>query len=68
MLWVRPFKRGDYITISELGRNDKTARGVVLSIDYHYVSLRTNEGDIILLPTNAVYGKVVEQRVASRAP
>ena len=59
VMWVRPFKRGDYITVCEFGKSDKYT-GKVLSVDYHYVRLLSSEGNIIMVPSHAVYGKVVE--------
>jgi hypothetical protein len=59
VMWVRPFKRGDRITVCEFGKSDKYS-GTVLSIDYHFVRLLTNEGNVIMVPSHAVYGKVVE--------
>ena len=59
VMWVRPFKRGDHITVCEFGKSDKYT-GKVLSVDYHYVKLLSNAGNVILLPSHAVYGKVVE--------
>lgn len=59
VLWVRPFKRGDRITVCEFGKSDKYT-GTVLSIDYHFVRLRTDEGTTIMVPSHAIYGKVVE--------
>ena len=69
MLWIRPFKRGDYITISEMGKGVGYT-GEVLSIDYHYVTLLTDEGTKLMLPSYVVYGKVVEaaKRPAPAAP
>ena len=58
-LWVRPFKRGDRITVCEFGKSDKYT-GTVLSIDYHFVRLRTEQGNTIMVPSHAIYGKVVE--------
>ena len=60
MLWVRPFKRGDLITICEFGKSDKYT-GKVLSIDYHYIRLETEQGTTLMIPSHAVYGKVVER-------
>ena len=59
VMWVRPFKRGDHITVCEFGKSDKYT-GRVLSVDYHYVKLLSDAGKVILLPSHAVYGKVVE--------
>lgn len=60
MLWVRPFKRGDVITVCEFGKSDKYT-GKVLSIDYHYIRLETEQGTTLMIPSHAVYGKVVER-------
>ena len=59
VLWVRPFKRGDRITVCEFGKSDKYT-GTVLSIDYHFVRLRTEQGNTVMVPSHAIYGKVVE--------
>ena len=59
VLWVRPFKRGDRITVAEFGKSDKHS-GEVISVDYHFVKLRTDKGTILMVPSHSIYGKVVE--------
>jgi len=65
VMWVRPFKRGDQITVCEFGKSDKYS-GKVLSIDYHFVKLLTDSGNIVMVPSHAIYGKVVELPGASK--
>jgi small-conductance mechanosensitive channel len=64
VLWVRPFRRGDVITVMEFGKSD-TYTGQVLAVDYHFVRLRTDDNKEIMIPSHAVYGKVVKLVSAS---
>lgn len=59
VLWVRPFKRGDTITVMEFGKSDKYT-GKVLQVDYHFVKLLSSDGKVVMIPSHGIYGKVVQ--------
>ena len=56
ILVIRPFKRGDVISVGDPGPGEWF--GTVESVDMTYVTL-TVDGNEIKMPTSAVYGKSV---------
>lgn len=55
LLLYKPFELGDWISIA--GK-----QGIVESINFRYISLKSDEGKNILIPNSMVFTSVVEKR------